>query len=221
LIQLFNVTKDYEREQSALNDITLQIDKGEFVYLTGPSGAGKSTLLKLICCAERPTRGQILMDGRNITSLGDRAIPYLRRNLGIVFQDFKLLTRRTVFENVAFPLEVQGRRRMEISKKVYQALKQVGLEHRLSHYPLQLSGGEQQRVAVARALVVDPLVLLADEPTGNLDPDVTLDIMELFKGANARGTTIVMATHDRGLIWQYPRRVLTLEAGRLSGDQKP
>ncbi len=221
MIQLFNVTKDYEREQSALNDITLQIDKGEFVYLTGPSGAGKSTLLKLICCAERPTRGQILMDGRNITSLGDRAIPYLRRNLGIVFQDFKLLTRRTVFENVAFPLEVQGRRRMEISKKVYQALKQVGLEHRLSHYPLQLSGGEQQRVAVARALVVDPLVLLADEPTGNLDPDVTLDIMELFKGANARGTTIVMATHDRGLIWQYPRRVLTLEAGRLSGDQKP
>ncbi len=221
MIQLFSITKSYEREQCALTDITLQIDKGEFVYLTGPSGAGKSTLLKLICCAERPTRGQILMDGRNITNLGDRAIPYLRRNLGIVFQDFKLLTRRTVFENVAFPLEVQGRRRMEISKKVYQALKQVGLEHRLGHYPLQLSGGEQQRVAVARALVVDPLVLLADEPTGNLDPDVTLDIMELFKGANARGTTIVMATHDRGLIWQYPRRVLTLEAGRLSGDEKP
>ena len=221
MIQLFNVTKAYEREQSALTDITLQIEKGEFVYLTGPSGAGKSTLLKLICCAERPSRGQILMDGRNITQLGDRSIPYLRRNLGIVFQDFKLLTRRTVFENVSFPLEVQGRRRMEISKKVYQVLKQVGLEHRLSHYPLQLSGGEQQRVAVARALVVDPLVLLADEPTGNLDPDVTLDIMELFKGASARGTTIVMATHDRGLIWQYPRRVLTLEAGRLSGDERP
>lgn len=221
MIQLFNVTKAYEREQSALTDISLHIEKGEFVYLTGPSGAGKSTLLKLICCAERPSRGQILMDGRNITQLGDRAIPYLRRNLGIVFQDFKLLTRRTVFENVAFPLEVQGRRRMEISKKVYQVLKQVGLEHRLSHYPLQLSGGEQQRVAVARALVVDPLVLLADEPTGNLDPDVTLDIMELFKGASARGTTIVMATHDRGLIWQYPRRVLTLEGGRLCGDQRP
>ncbi len=221
MIQLFNVSKTYEREQSALADITLQIEKGEFVYLTGPSGAGKSTLLKLICCAERPSRGQILMDGRNITMLGDRSIPYLRRNLGIVFQDFKLLTRRTVFENVSFPLEVQGRRRMDVSKKVYQVLKQVGLEHRLTHYPLQLSGGEQQRVAVARALVVDPLVLLADEPTGNLDPDVTLDIMELFKGANARGTTIVMATHDRGLIWQYPRRVLTLEAGRLSGDQQP
>jgi cell division transport system ATP-binding protein len=221
MIQLFNVTKAFQREQSALADITLRVAKGEFVYLTGPSGAGKSTLLKLICCAERPTRGQILMDGRNITQLGNRYIPFLRRNLGIVFQDFKLLTRRTVFENVAFPLEVQGRRRMEIAKKVYQVLKQVGLEHRLSHYPLQLSGGEQQRVAVARALVVDPLVLLADEPTGNLDPDVTLDIMELFKSASARGTTIVMATHDRGLIRQFPRRVITLEAGRLAGDDQP
>ena len=221
MIQLFNVTKAFQREQSALSDITLRIAKGEFVYLTGPSGAGKSTLLKLICCAERPTRGQILMDGRNITQLGTHSIPYLRRNLGIVFQDFKLLTRRTVFENVAFPLEVQGRRRIEIGKKVYQALKQVGLEHRLSHHPLQLSGGEQQRVAVARALVVDPLVLLADEPTGNLDPDVTLDIMELFKSANARGTTIVMATHDRSLIRQFPRRVITLETGRLAGDDQP
>ena len=221
MIQLFNVAKAYQREQTALSDITLQVSKGEFVYLTGPSGAGKSTLLKLICCAERPTRGQILMDGRNITQLGTRHIPYLRRNLGIVFQDFKLLNRRTVFENVAFPLEVQGRRRAEIGKKVYQVLRQVGLEHRLSHYPLQLSGGEQQRVAVARALVVDPLLLLADEPTGNLDPDVTIDIMEMFKTANARGTTVVMATHDRSLIRQFPRRVITLEAGRLAGDGLP
>jgi cell division transport system ATP-binding protein len=221
MIQLYGIGKTYPREQVALADITLQIDKGEFVYLTGPSGAGKSTLLKLICCAERPSRGQILMDGRNITRLGTSSIPYLRRNLGIVFQDFKLLVRRTVFENVAFPLEVQGRRRIEIGKKVYQTLQQVGLQHRLNHYPPQLSGGEQQRVAVARALVGDPLVLLADEPTGNLDPDVTLDIMELFKSACARGTTIIMATHDRGLIWQFPRRVITLEGGRLSGDQLP
>lgn len=221
MIQLFNVAKAYQREQSALNDVTLQVGKGEFVYLTGPSGAGKSTLLKLICCAERPTRGQILMDGRNITRLPVRYIPHLRRNLGIVFQDFKLLTRRTIFENVAFPLEVQGKRRMEVGKKVYQVLKQVGLEHRLNHYPLQLSGGEQQRVAVARALVVDPLVLLADEPTGNLDPDVTLDIMELFKTASARGTTIIMATHDRSLIRAFPRRVVTLEAGRLIADDQP
>lgn len=221
MIQLFNIIKAFQREQNALSDITLRVAKGEFVYLTGPSGAGKSTLLKLICCAERPTRGQILMDGRNITQLGTRYIPHLRRNLGIVFQDFKLLNRRTVFENVAFPLEVQGRRRIEIGKKVYHVLKQVGLEHRLSHFPLQLSGGEQQRVAVARALVVDPLVLLADEPTGNLDPDVTIDIMELFKSANARGTTIIMATHDRGLIRQFPRRVISLEAGRIAGDSHP
>ena len=221
MIQLYNVSKAYQRDQNALNDITLTVAKGEFVYLTGPSGAGKSTLLKLLYCAERPNRGQILVDGRNITRYGATRIPHLRRNLGIVFQDFKLLTRRTVFENVAFPLEVQGRKRFEVSKKVYQTLKQVGLEHRLNHHPLQLSGGEQQRVAVARALVVDPKILLADEPTGNLDPDVTLDIMELFKSANARGTTVIMATHDRGLIRQFPRRVVTLEAGRIFSDEQP
>jgi len=221
MIQLFNVCKAYQRDQNALNEITLKIDKGEFVYLTGPSGAGKSTFLKLLYCAERPTRGQILVDGRNITRYGPSRIPFLRRNLGIIFQDFKLLTRRTVYENVAFPLEVQGRKRFEISKKVYQLLKSVGLEHRLNHFPLQLSGGEQQRVAVARALVVDPLILLADEPTGNLDPEVTMDIMELFKIANARGTTIVMATHDRNLIRQFPRRVVSLNAGRLTMDDQP
>lgn len=221
MIQLFNVCKAYQRDQSALKDITLKIDKGEFVYLTGPSGAGKSTLLKLLYCAERPSRGQILVDGRNITRYGAARIPYLRRNLGIIFQDFKLLNRRTVFENIAFPLEIQGRKRYEVSKKVYQTLKSVGLEHRLNHHPLQLSGGEQQRVAVARALVVDPLILLADEPTGNLDPEVTLDIMELFKTANARGTTIIMATHDRSLIRQFPRRVVTLEAGSIATDDLP
>lgn len=221
MIQLFNVCKAYQRDQSALYDITLKIGKGEFVYLTGPSGAGKSTLLKLLYCAERPTRGQILVDGRNITRYGPSHIPTLRRNLGIIFQDFKLLTRRTVYENVAFPLEVQGRKRFEISKKVYQTLKNVGLEHRLNHHPLQLSGGEQQRVAVARALVVDPLILLADEPTGNLDPEVTLDIMDLFKNANARGTTVVMATHDRNLIREFPRRIIALEAGQVAGDGLP
>ncbi|MDH3998754.1 MAG: cell division ATP-binding protein FtsE [Desulfuromonadales bacterium] len=218
MIQLFNVSKAYQRDQNALDDISLNIDKGEFVYLTGSSGAGKSTLLKLLYCAERPSRGQILVDGRNITRYGPTRIPHLRRNLGIVFQDFKLLYRRTIFENVAFPLEIQGRKRFEISKKVYQTLKNVGLEHRLNHYPLQLSGGEQQRVAVARALVVDPLILLADEPTGNLDSEVTLDIMELFKQANARGTTIMMATHDNTLIQQFPRRIITLEAGRVALD---
>ncbi len=221
MIQLFNVCKAYQRDQNVLSDVTLKVDKGEFVYLTGPSGAGKSTLLKLLYCAERPTRGQILINGRNITRYGPARIPYLRRNLGIIFQDFKLLKRRTIFENVAFPLEIRGCKRFEISKKVYQALKNVGLEHRLNHHPLQLSGGEQQRVAVARALVVDPLILLADEPTGNLDPDVTLDIMELFKKANSRGTTIIMATHDRGLIRQFPRRIVALEGGSLAMDDLP
>jgi len=218
MIQLYNVSKSYQREQEALIDITLKIEKGEFVYLTGPSGAGKSTFLKLLYCAERPSRGQILVNGRNITRFGVGRIPYLRRDFGIVFQDFKLLNRRTVYENVAFPLEVTGSKRFEVSKKVYQTLKRVGLQHRLNAYPLQLSGGEQQRVAVARALVVDPLILLADEPTGNLDPGVTLDIMELFKDANARGTTVIMATHDRHLIGQFPRRIVSLDAGRLLTD---
>jgi len=221
MIQLYNVSKSYQRDQEALNDIRLKIEKGEFVYLTGPSGAGKSTFLKLLYCAERPSRGQILVNGRNITRFGTARIPYLRRDFGIVFQDFKLLNRRTVYENVAFPLEVTGHKRFEVSKKVYQTLKRVGLQHRLNAYPLQLSGGEQQRVAVARALVVDPLILLANEPTGNLDPRVTLDIMELFKDANARGTTIIMATHDRNLISQFPRRIMSLDAGRLLTDDVP
>jgi cell division transport system ATP-binding protein len=153
--------------------------------------------------------------------MGPLKIPRLRRRLGVVFQDFKLLNSRTVFENVAFPLEVQGKKRYEVSKKVYQTLKMVGLEHKLQRHPLELSGGEQQRVAIARALVVDPLILLADEPTGNLDPEVTMEIMELFKGANARGTTVLLATHDREMIRRFPRRVVSLDGGRLIDDRTP
>jgi cell division transport system ATP-binding protein len=221
MIQIYNVCKAYWKDSSALDNITLKIPKGDFVYLTGPSGAGKSTLLKLLYGAEKPSRGQILIDGQNITRMGSARIPLLRRRLGIVFQDFKLLNTRTLFENVAFPLEVQGKKRFEISKKVYQALKTVGLEHKLHRHPLELSGGEQQRVAIARALVVEPLVLLADEPTGNLDPEVTLEVMELFKGANARGTTVLLATHDRETIRRFPRRVIALEKGRLVDDRLP
>ncbi|HEX9874390.1 MAG TPA: cell division ATP-binding protein FtsE [Deferrimonas sp.] len=221
MIQIYNVCKAYQKDSSALNDITLKIPKGDFVYLTGPSGAGKSTLLKLLYCAEKPSRGQILIDGLNITRMGPLKIPRLRRRLGVVFQDFKLLNSRTVFENVAFPLEVQGKKRYEVSKKVYQTLKMVGLEHKLQRHPLELSGGEQQRVAIARALVVDPLILLADEPTGNLDPEVTNEIMELFKGANARGTTVLLATHDREMIRRFPRRVVSLDGGRLIDDRTP
>lgn len=215
MIQLYNICKAYQKDSAALVDITLKVAKGDFVYLTGPSGAGKSTLLKLLYVAERPTRGQILFNGQNVTRFGAHRIPYLRRQIGVVFQDFKLISTRTIFENVAFPLEVRGKKRYEVSKKVYQALQNVGLEHKLQRYPLELSGGEQQRAAIARALVADPLLLLADEPTGNLDPEITLEIMDLFKGANARGTTVLMATHDREMIRRFPRRQILLEGGRL------
>ena len=221
MIQLYNLCKSYSKDGNALEDINLKIPKGDFVYITGPSGAGKSTLMKLLYVAERPTRGQILINGQNVTRMGAAKIPYLRRQLGIVFQDFKLIQSRTIFENVAFPLEVRGRKRYEVGKKVYQMLKNVGLEHKLTKHPLELSGGEQQRVAIARALVMEPLVLLADEPTGNLDPEVTLDIMDLFKGANARGTTVLLATHDREMIRRFPRRQIYLENGRLAEDWIP
>lgn len=221
MIQLYNLCKSYSKDGHALEDINLKIPKGDFVYITGPSGAGKSTLMKLLYVAERPTRGQILINGQNVTRMGASKVPFLRRQLGIVFQDFKLIQSRTIFENVAFPLEVRGRKRYEVGKKVYQMLKNVGLEHKLTKHPLELSGGEQQRVAIARALVMEPLVLLADEPTGNLDPEVTLDIMDLFKGANARGTTVLLATHDRDMIRRFPRRQIHLEHGRLSDDWIP
>lgn len=221
MIQICNVSMSYQKDSTALIDLTIRIPKGDFVYLTGASGAGKSTLLKLLYGAEKPTRGQILIDGQNITRLRSSRTPHLRRRIGIVFQDFKLLNSRTLFENVAFPLEVQGRKRFEISTKVYQALKHVGLHGKLHRFPLQLSGGEQQRAAIARALVGDPMILLADEPTGNLDDEVTQEIMELFKGANARGTTVILATHNRDLIRQFPRRVLLLDKGRLKEDYTP
>jgi cell division transport system ATP-binding protein len=221
MIQICNVSMSYQKDSTALIDLTIRIPKGDFVYLTGASGAGKSTLLKLLYGAENPPRGQILIAGQNITRLRSSRIPHLRRRIGIVFQDFKLLNSRTLFENVAFPLEVQGRKRFEISTKVYQALKHVGLHGKLHRFPLQLSGGEQQRAAIARALVGDPMILLADEPTGNLDDEVTQEIMELFKGANARGTTVILATHNRDLIRQFPRRVLLLDKGRLKEDYTP
>jgi len=221
MIQVFNLSKSYTRDSAAVTDITFKIAKGDFVYLTGPSGAGKSTLLKLLYCAEKPSRGQMLINGLNLTRISPARIARFRRILGVVFQDFKLLNSRSVYENVAFPLEIQGRRSVEIRQKVYQTLKVVGLEHRLNRLPLELSGGEQQRVAIARALVVDPLVLLADEPTGNLDPEKSEQIMELFRGANARGSTVLLATHDREIIRRHPRRLLTLEGGRLVEDRNP
>jgi cell division transport system ATP-binding protein len=218
LVQFFHVFKDY-RNQPALLDVNLAVEKGEFVFLTGPSGAGKSTLLKLIFCAERAQRGQILVNGRNIVRIRDGAVPFLRRNIGVVFQDFKLLPPASVFENVALALEVLGMPARDVRRKVAAVLKSVGLSHKLDAPAQRLSGGEQQRVAIARALVNDPAILLADEPTGNLDDERTEDIMALLSDAHARGTTVLVATHDRGLLSRYPRRTLTLEQGRILEDR--
>jgi len=215
LIQTFHVYKQYNRESLALSDVTVEVDKGEFVFLTGPSGAGKTTFLKLIFREEVPTQGQILVNGRNVSAIPESKIPYLRRSIGVVFQDFKLLKRKSVFENVAFVLRVTGVHRAERKRRAFQILKQVGLHHKMHAYPLQLSGGEQQRVAIARALINEPVLLLADEPTGNLDPDLALEIMTLFKEINNRGTTVLVATHDRDLIARMGKRVISLERGRV------
>jgi cell division transport system ATP-binding protein len=199
----------------ALSDVTVEVDKGEFVFLTGPSGAGKTTFLKLIFREETPTQGQILVNGRNVSAIPDSKIPFLRRSIGVVFQDFKLLKRKTVFENVAFVLKVMSVPKAERKRRVFQVLKQVSLHHKMHSYPLQLSGGEQQRIAIARALINEPVLLLADEPTGNLDPELALEIMTLFKDINNRGTTVLVATHDRELIARMKKRVIGLERGRV------
>jgi cell division transport system ATP-binding protein len=218
MIQLHNVYMSYQSDMAALNGINLRIPRGEFVFLTGVSGAGKSTLLKLLYVELTPSRGQVLIDGQNVNRLTRRQIPYLRRTIGVVFQDFKLLNNRTVFENVGITLEVLGWSRKDIGKKVFHILKQVGLEQKINSTPLRLSGGEQQRVALARALVNDPKMLLADEPTGNLDEENKEQILNIFKEANIRGTTVVVATHDRRLIDHSHRRVVVLEKGMITED---
>ncbi|HUJ26565.1 MAG TPA: cell division ATP-binding protein FtsE [Myxococcales bacterium] len=218
MIQLFHVKKAYPGDAPVLDDITLRVEKGEFCWLTGPSGAGKSTLLRLLFCAEQPSSGQILVGGRNIGRLAQGGIPFLRRNIGVVFQDFKLLDNRTVVENVGYALEVLGFSDAEIRERSMKRLEQVGLEHKATSLPRRLSGGEQQRVAIARALVNEPTILLADEPTGNLDPSLTDSILQLLFDANARGTTVVVATHDRTLLTRYHKRTIGLEKGRLVFD---
>jgi cell division transport system ATP-binding protein len=219
VIQLFHVSMHYPGvEDPALEDITLEIAKGEFVFLTGASGAGKSTLLRLIFAAERCTSGQILIGGRNIARLKPRQIPRLRRSVGVVFQDFKLIENRSVRDNVALTLEVRGLPTDQILERVDAVLQRVGLAHKRHVRPLQLSGGEQQRVAIARALVGDPSIVLADEPTGNLDPERARDILSLLQDINTRGATVVVATHDPSLLERYRRRILTLERGRLARE---
>jgi cell division transport system ATP-binding protein len=217
---MFHVTKQYTRDARALEDVSLLVDKGEFVFLEGPSGAGKTTLLKLLFCAEPPSDGQILIGDRNVSRMRASGVPFLRRNIGVVFQDFKLLPNRTVFENVALALEVLGRRPADIRRRVTTVLGQVGLGHKLHALPQRLSGGEQQRVAIARALVNEPAILLADEPTGNLDPELALDVMGLINTANTRGTTVLVATHDPTLMAAFPKRRVRLERGRVVHDTR-
>ena len=214
MIQLVHVTKQYDR-RLALSDVTLEVEKGEFVLLMGPSGAGKSTLLRMLIGAERPDHGQVFVNGKNVATLRASEVPYLRRKVGTVFQDFQLLVKKSVFDNVALPLLVQGVSQVDIRRKVTEALRAVGVEHKRDQLPMSLSTGEQQRVCIARAIVNGPVVLLADEPTGNLDPALTGEIIELFKLINARGTTVVVATHDPSVMTQVNRRIVTLAKGAL------
>jgi cell division transport system ATP-binding protein len=215
MIEARNVSKLYGRGVYALRDLSLRVDKGEFVFLTGPSGAGKSTLLRLLLRQDVPTEGELVVGGRDLAALSPRQVQSYRRSLGFIFQDFKLLPRKTVIENVALVPRVLGVPLSQQQRRTFQVLKWVGLQHRMNAYPQELSGGEQQRIAIARALVNEPVIILADEPTGNLDPDLSLEIMNLLREVNARGTTVLVATHDRELIRRVGRRSLTLEHGRI------
>ena len=219
IIQLIHVSKWHNRK-AALSDVTLEIEKGEFVLLMGASGAGKSTLLRMLIGEEQPDEGQIFVHGRNVTKIRPTEIPYLRRKVGAVFQDFRLLPKKSVFDNVALPLIVQGVSEKDIRRKVTEALRAVDVDHKKDQLPNSLSTGEQQRVCIARAIVNGPVVLLADEPTGNLDPERTREIMELFKLINARGTTVIVATHDPHVLNHMNRRVITLVQGVLLSERR-
>jgi cell division transport system ATP-binding protein len=214
VIEAQHISKMYSRGVYALRDLSLRIDKGEFVFLTGPSGAGKSTLLRLLLRQDVPSDGRLVVGGRDLAHLTSRQVQAYRRSLGFVFQDFKLLPTKTVIENVSFVPRVLGMAEAQQQRRSFQVLKWVGLQHRMNAFPMELSGGEQQRIAIARALVNDPVIIFADEPTGNLDPDLSLEIMNLFREINARGTTVLVATHDRELIRRVGRRTLTLDHGR-------
>ena len=221
VVRLEGVSKVYAGGVSALREISLEVARGEFVFIMGPSGAGKTTLLRMMLRQEAPTTGRIEVLGRDVGALPARRIPELRRSIGVVFQDFKLIRRKSALENVAYVLNVAGLPPSEQRRRAYGALKGVGLHHRIHVLPPALSGGEQQRVAIARAVVNEPLLLLADEPTGNLDPDLAVEIMRLFREINARGTTIVVATHDRELVRRMQRRAIVLEGGRVADAGAP
>ena len=218
MIRLLHVFKQFRPGMYALQDVNLRLDKGEFAFLTGPSGAGKTTLLRLLLREEKPTRGQVLIQGNSIANLSPGKIPYLRRNIGVVFQDFKLLHRKTVFENIAFVLEIVGIVGLAQRSRTREVIRDLGLYDQRNAYPEELSGGEKQRTAIARAIVNRPAILLADEPTGNLDPDLSRDILQLFKSIHLYGTTVLVATHDLELIRSFPRRVIRLDGGKLVSD---
>lgn len=220
LIEMKGVGKKYHRSTTALRDVTLTVDQGEFVYLVGPSGAGKSTFIKLLYREEKLTEGQLRVGEFNLNKLKSKEVPYLRRSIGVVFQDYKLLPRKTVFENVAYAMEVIGERRRQIKKRVPEVLELVGLKHKMRAFPDQLSGGEQQRVAIARAIVNNPKLLIADEPTGNLDPEISWEIMNLLERINLQGTTILMATHNSQIVNTLRHRVLAIESGRVVRDEE-
>nr|WP_285855841.1 cell division ATP-binding protein FtsE [Paenibacillus camelliae] len=217
---MHDIWKTYADGTSALNGVSVKIDRNEFVYLVGPSGAGKSTFMKLIYREEIPTKGEIFVNGFNIGKLKQRKIPYVRRNIGVIFQDFRLLPKLTIYENVAFAMEAIEAPRKVIKKRTMEVLELVGLKHKHKSFPSQLSGGEQQRVSIARAIVNNPAVIVADEPTGNLDPDTSLDIMNLLEEINFRGTTIVMATHNKEIVNSMRKRVIAIEHGNIVRDEQ-
>lgn len=220
MIEMQDVYKKYPNGVTAVNGISIQIKQGEFVYVVGPSGAGKSTFIKMMYREEKPTKGDIMINGVNLSRIKNSKVPLLRRNIGVVFQDFKLLQGLTVYENVAFALEVIEEQPKYIKKQVMETLELVGLRHKARMLPTELSGGEQQRVSIARSIVNAPKVVIADEPTGNLDPETSWEIMKIFDEINTRGTTVVMATHNREIVNTIKKRVIAIESGKIARDEQ-
>lgn len=220
MIEMMNVTKKYNKGITAINNLSIQIKDGEFVYVVGPSGAGKSTFIKMMYREEKATKGRIRVGKYDLMKIRDRQIPYLRRYVGVVFQDFKLLQHKTVYENVAYAMEVIEKTPREIKRRVEDVLELVNLKHRMNNFPNELSGGEQQRVAIARAIVNTPGILIADEPTGNLDPETSMEIMDILERINEQGTTIVMATHNSQIVNEKKHRVIAIENGQIVRDQE-
>lgn len=220
MIRLQNIVKEYKNGVKALKDVNIEIEKGDFVFLVGSSGAGKSTLIKLLMKEIDPDKGKLFLDDKDITKISNRHIPEIRRSIGMVFQDFRLLQNKTVYENIAFAMEIIGCSPKEIRRRVPKVLSLVGLSHKADSFPNQLSGGEQQRVSIARAIVNNPTVLIADEPTGNLDPDTAWEIMNVLKDINRRGTTVLMATHAKDIVDAMQKRVIALSEGKVTRDDR-